>query len=471
MTSTRPIVLIIVTALSQGACGAGSSLLREHPELAPGATTWEALQRAEAGSDDARAGAARGRDVAFPATFRELVDLALERSPAVGAAWQAWRGQSARVGMAGALPDPRVTYTWLPLPVETRVGPNEHRVAAMQAIPSIPALVAQHGGATARARAAGHAYEAAVLEMLSELKSTVAEVRYFQRAVATVELNLGLATELAAAAAEGYGDDRGTLFDVNKARAQLAQLGYDRVRFDELLRAAVARLNAVLDRAPGAEVPALDPWPAGPVPPSVEPLYALALKREPRLRETDAQMESDMAAVREARAQFFPDLELGAQYMANGPARMPGVVDSGQDAVGLSIGLRVPLWFGKHVSGVRAAEADLARRVEQKRGQINGLLARIEEALYRLRNAARLEALYDESLLPEASRAMADAEAWYREGVGGYTDFLEARGTFYQFGLARERAAADRVQAEAALERLVGVSLAGMSAASGQGAP
>lgn len=465
MPSIPRILALLSPALLLGACGAGSSLLRDYPALAPGATTWEALQRESADEGEP------GRDAAFPATFRELVDLALKRSPAVGAAWQAWRAQVARVGMAGALPDPRLSYTWLPLPVETRVGPNEHRVALTQAIPSIPALIAQHGGATARARAAGYAYDDTVLEMLTDLKSTVAEVRYYQRAQATVALNVALATELAAAAAEGYGDDRGTLFDVNKARAQLAQLGYDRVRFDELLRATVAKLNAMLDRDPRAAVPALDPWPAGPIPDAPETLYAVALEHEPRLKEVDAQLESDMAAVREARAQFFPDIELGAQYMANGPARMPGVPDSGEDAVGVSIGLRLPLWFGKHVSGVRAAEAELARRVEIKRGHVNGLLARVEDALYRLRNAARLEALYEESLMPEASRAMADAEAWYREGVGGYTDFLEARGTFYQFGLARERAAADRVQAEAALERLLGQSLVTVGADTRGGAP
>ena len=60
--------------------------------------------------------------------------------------------------------------------------------------------------------------------------------------------------------------------------------------------------------------------------------------------------------------------------------------------------------------------------------------------------------------------AMADADAWQRSGVAGFTDFLEARATLYRFGLARERAFADAVQAEARLELLIGGSLRGEGA-------
>ena len=88
-----------------------------------------------------------------------------------------------------------------------------------------------------------------------------------------------------------------------------------------------------------------------------------------------------------------------------------------------------------------------------------GLLADLDDGLYRLRNARRLVTLYDGTLLPQARQALSDSEAWQRSGVGGFTDYLEARATLYRFTLARERAAADASQAEAQLERLVGAPL------------
>lgn len=455
--------MVLLATTVAGCGGAGSNLLDLSPELAPHATTWRSLQEKTPGSGDRMAS-----DFAFPDTFRKLLDVALERSAAVRAARQGWRGQIERVGIAGSLPDPKVSYTWLPDPVETRVGPNESRIGITQAIPSLPGLFAQHSGAVARARAAQAGYDAAVLATLSKLKSTVAQTRYLQQAVKIVDANLLIAKELASAAAKGYAD-RGSLFDASKARAQLAQLEYDRVRFQELLSASAARLNAILDRSPKAPVPVLDAWPTSPIPQQLETLYEIALKNEPKLKSLDAQLESQMAAISEAQSKFFPDIQVGVQYMANGEARMPGVEDSGKDSMGVTVGLRIPLWFGKHLSRVSAAEADLAKGVELKRGHVNGLLADIESTFYRLRNAARLLALYDTTLLPEAKQVMAESEAWQREGIGGYTDFLEARATYYQFSLTREKAAADRVKAEAALETLIGQSIAGPGAATGEG--
>jgi cobalt-zinc-cadmium efflux system outer membrane protein len=191
----------------------------------------------------------------------------------------------------------------------------------------------------------------------------------------------------------------------------------------------------------------------------LEALYARALAHDPRLKQWDARIQAGQAGVSDANGRFFPNLSISLQYLVNGEAAMEGVADSGKDAIGLMVGLEVPIWFGADAGRVGSAESELATRVEGKRAHVNKLLADVQSVLYRLRNAVRLVALYDGTLLPEAHKAMADAEAWYREGAGGFTDFLEARAAWNRFELARERADADRVSAEAALERLLGQAL------------
>lgn len=450
-------IAIAIAAVSTGCGSSGSRVFDISPELAPGATTWERWSKARSTPSDAEGTPTEATPL--PADLDGMVRLVVARNARVRSAWHAWEAGIAGVDASGQLPDPTLSYTWLPAPVETRVGPNEHRIALSQAIPSIPALVADRDHARAKVDALRHGYQAAVLDAVTGLKSRLAEVRFLQRALESVDVNVALARQLAAASGERYGDDRGTLFDVTKARAQLAQLDYDRLRFEELLREAIARLNALLDRAPGAPVGSLAGWPTTALPDDVKGLYAAALRNEPGLLKLDAELEASMAGVRKARGGLFPDFMIGAQYMVNGPARMPGVADSGEDAVGLTIGLRLPLSFGLHSGRIASAEANLAKGVEDKRQHVSELLATIEHAYYRVRNAERLRHLYDTTLLPQARKAMADAEAWYREGVGGFTDFLEARATFYQFTLSRERALAERVQAEAALERAIGQPL------------
>lgn len=446
--------LLPIALLAAACAGPGSSLLSAHPELRPGATTWDALAAARA-SDDHTSGGEHGP--ALPPTLDGILSRAIERNPDVRGSRQAWRAAIGAVASAGVLPNPRVGYTYLPQPVETRVGPNEHRIALTQVIPSPVRLVAQHQAAVARVGSARYRHEATVLRVLADVKGAAAEVRYLQRSLAAVSSSEQVVQELAGAAAERYGTSRGLLFDVNKARSQLAQLGYDRVRFAELLAAARARLNALLDRDPRAPVPMLAAWPRAQLPPSLEALYRRALEHEPGLRALDAQIEERMAGVTDARGRFVPNISLSVQYLVNGQVRP---TDTGDDAVGLTIGLELPLWFGSDAGRVDQAEAELARSVESKRAHINRLLAEVEAGLYRLRNARRLVALYDKTLLPEATQAIADAEAWFKEDVGGFTDFLEARATWYRFVLARERADADRAQAEAALERRLGEALA-----------
>ncbi|MFT7621590.1 MAG: cobalt-zinc-cadmium efflux system outer membrane protein [Myxococcota bacterium] len=449
---TRFPILVLILGLA-GCAGTGTRLLDAYPDLQPGQTTWERWsQRARSSRDTAA-------DSSLPASLSELVAMALDRNPGVRAAWHAWQGRIDAVAPAGILPNPRLTYTWMAQPVETRVGPNEHRMSVTQPIPSPPRLIAQHRRAVARSVVGRFGYEAAVVNAIADLKSSVGQLRFLQRALVITAKNEALAAELAGAAATRAVQDRGLLFDVNKARSQLAQLQYDRVRYDELLLAARARLNALLDRSPSAEIPQFDAWPQSPLPESLEALYARALAHDPRLKQWDARIQAGQAGVSDANGRFFPNLSISLQYLVNGEAAMEGVADSGKDAIGLMVGLEVPIWFGADAGRVGSAESELATRVEGKRAHVNKLLADVQSVLYRLRNAVRLVALYDGTLLPEAHKAMADAEAWYREGAGGFTDFLEARAAWNRFELARERADADRVSAEAALERLLGQAL------------
>lgn len=449
MTVPAPYELLLVAAALMVSCAApGASVFDSSPELRPGATTWEAVQRAHSTPP--------ASDTQLDTTLAHLLRQAVERDPRVRAAWHRWRAGVEAVASAGLPPRPQLTYTWLPLPVETRVGPNEHRVALQQRIPSPFRLVGQHRQAVAASESARFAHARASLQAAADLKALLGDVRYLQQGIRLVDGTTAIAQQLLDAARERFAEDRSTLFDVSKADAQLAQLRYDRQRFRELVEAAVGRLNALLDRHPNAELPQVAAWPLSGAAPALGVLYELALQHEPGMQGLDSQIRGRVARVAAARGALFPDITVGLQWMANAPAAMPGVEDSGQDALGVTVGISLPLWLGADLARVDSAEAALRATVEEKRTYLNRLLADVKEARLRLLNAHRLLVLYDRTLVPEARKALGDAEAWYREGVGGFSDFLEARGTVHRLLLARERAYADAVKAEAHLERLIG---------------
>ena len=409
--------------------------------MRPGRTTWETVKRD------------RGR--VDSGNLNELLSSAVEQSPAVRAARARYRAALEAISPAGTPPRPMLSYTFLPLPVETRVGPNEHRVALQQKLPSPITLLAEASTARAVANADRAALDRAVLEVGARVKALAAEVHYHQRAQVALTASLQVAEALSALGTRRLGAGQSSLYDVSRARSQLEQLRYDRVRFAELLRESTARLNAVLDRPPAAPLPPLPAWQLSDGELAAEALYDRALTSSPELQRTDHRIRAQMARVTGARGRWFPDLTLGVQLMVNGPASAP-VQNSGQEALGVTVGLSLPLWVLADGAAVRQQEALLESMVADKRSQVMALLADVDQALVALRSARRLVRLYDETLVPQAQQALGNATAWEQAGAAPLSDLLEARATLYRFQLSRERAWADAVQAEARLERLLG---------------
>ena len=476
MTWTAPGLAAAALLIGASCAAQSSAMLDAYPYLAPGETTVRALREdprrraAPAKHDAAEAadGAPTARIAAaadLPTLIRELLD----HSPALAASRERYRAAIERVPQASTLPRPQLTYTWLPLPVETRVGPNQHRVQLVQAIPFPTKLTARSDAASAMARAAEAAHDRATRDAITRLETLYADLVYYHQALEIVHENEELAAALSQVAAERYGSQRGVLFDVARAQSQLAQLGYDRVRLTELYETTAARLNALVGRATNHPLAAPGALPAAELAVPEEELLAVALAHQQELRELDARIRAADARLSEAHSSWLPDLSVGVQLMVNGPARMPNVADSGEEALGVMVGLSLPIWFADNAARVREADATLAAALATKQAHLDDLEASLRDLVFQERDARRLRILYDEELLPQAIAAIESAEQWYRVDPARFTDFLEARGVYYSFALARERAAADHFKAIARIEQLIGATLATARTAGGPG--
>lgn len=446
---------IALVGLTAAGCASAPSWTGDTAWLEPGATTVEALRRA-----DAAAEAEEAKAPPLSGDLPGLIATLLARSPTIAASRARWRAAIERVPQASTLPQPVLTYTFMQEPVETRVGPNEHRLQLTQAIPFPTKLVAQDDAATALARAAGAAHDRVVRDEVTRLESAWADYYYAARAVRIVEQHLAIAATLSEVAATRYSASRGTLFDVSKAQSQLAQLGYDKIRLHERLDATAAALNATLGRPRRAR---LDPPSALPdlvVTLDEDALLAVALARQQELRELDQRIHAADAQVLLAHSSWLPDLGVGVMWLIDGPARMPGVEDSGKDALGVMLSVSLPIWFGDNAARVAEANAAREEAFATKKAWLDHLRADLAEAVFNERDARRLRTLYDEQLLPQAARALETASQWNQADVAHFTDFLEARGVYYSFALARERAAADHFKAVVRIEQLIGATLA-----------
>ncbi|MFW6164323.1 MAG: TolC family protein, partial [Planctomycetota bacterium] len=386
--------------------------------------------------------------------LEDYVKHAALHNPGLRAKFEAWQAALERVPQVTALPEPMFSYAYYIEEVETRVGPQRHRVMVKQMFPWFGTLRLRGEVAEAEAEAAYERLEAARLALDFRVKDAWYELYYLARAVDVTRETVELLEYVESVARSLYRVKKAEYADVIRVQVELDKTR-DRLRtLEDRRRPATARLNAALDRAPDAPVP----WPEAV---SRETLADEAqvldwmAEANPDLRAIAAQVDRHRVAVDLARKDYYPDLGVGLTWVQTDSAIM-STPDSSKDPLIAELSLTLPLWRGKYAAAEREARARLrgARRSLAERR--NALTAAIEMALYGLRDANRRVALYTTTLLPRAEQSLKATQTAYTAAKASLTDLIDAERVLLDFRLARERAVADHAQRLAELEKLVG---------------
>ncbi len=146
-------------------------------------------------------------------------------------------------------------------------------------------------------------------------------------------------------------------------------------------------------------------------------------------------------------------------YFNIGEAAMD-IPDSGRDAWNVTVGVRVPLWFGKirnetrqHQSGIRRLE----RSYESARSLI---MADIEDLYNQYRIASDLVTLYRDELLPRAEQSLEATETGYMTGEIDFLSLLDSERLLLALRIALAERKAEVEIRIAELEAVVGRELA-----------
>ena len=391
------------------------------------------------------------------ATLQDMIAYAYNKNPHIAAAREAWRAKVERYRVVTGLPDPQLTITYFPEPLETRLGPQDWNVTLSQKIP-FPGKLSKAGEVVkTEARIARLRLDKTVRTIAASIQASAHELIYVRAAKQIAAQNAALLDHLRRTAEAAYADDRAALMDVMKALSQAGQLRYDALLLDELELTEITRLNGLLNRSPQAALGELAPPPLQPLSYGLEELYQLAAAHQEDIRIAAQGVSRAAAQVDLASYQYYPDFNVGLFYASIGspdtPQRPP---QAGKDALGVRLGLTLPLWIGKNQGRVNQAHAERARAEALRQGRINASRTDVHVAYFRLQNARRLVELYQTDLLPQAASSLETTEAWFREGYAEFSDLIEAQATWYHFQLTLARAQADYGKQFARLVELVG---------------
>ena len=396
--------------------------------------------------------------------LRSLVDYALANNPEVNVARERHIGALARVPQAMALPEPKLTYRYFVNEVETRVGPQEHGIGLSQTLPWFGKRGLQGDAATETARAAQEGIASIQNTVIAEVANAYYELFYLGQSIEIIRGNRDLVLHLERVARARYGAGAATHADVIRAQVELGIIENRLGSLKDRRAPLFARLNALLNR-PTTEIfdlPSILIF--EPVLYTDDELLAKVSLHNPDLRATSFEIEAAHRQRERANKNYLPDITLGLDYIATGDARMPGVQDSGDDALSATIGFTLPIWRSKYDAGVKEADAILRQQQFKRDQQLNTFHAETVTALFKLRDAQRQIDLYEKALLPKANESLVATQRAYSTGAAPFADTIDAQRMLLNFELSFARAITDHHQARIVLEKLTGQSLTNQSA-------
>ena len=447
-----------IQTLALVATTVGGAVLLSGCVLAPGEAKEEQARLEQAGQPYASTFERRALpEIPAQPTWRDVLRRAFIANGELEGAYFEWAMAVHRIQQAGAYPNSPLSVGFEYMFSDERmkswdrttisVGPD-----AMENL-SFPTKVIQSARvATKDAQAAGERFAAAkfavqrrVLNAWIDYALEAHRVRIGRENVALLKL----LNETAAGRVQAGASQQ----DLLRTEIELRRAENELLTMESQLPQMRAMLNAMIGRAPnGALPPPTDlPQPRA-IPSDDSALLALGVAANPGLRALAFETAGRQDALERARMEYIPDI--------NPFAAITGDVEQ---VVGAMITL--PTVIPRIQGMVKEARADLRRVQAMARQTRFDRAAEYVAAIYRLRNAERQAALFEQRILPAARRVLDNARQSYAAGTGMYLDLIEAQRTLLDVQLTVVEAKAAREKALADMEALAGVDVETLAAA------
>lgn len=411
-----------------------------------------------------------------PSGIDSLVADALAVNPALRAARARIEAARARVTPAGLLPDPVLMAGVQNFPV-SEPGFSDFMTMKMigigQNLPYPGKLTLRRQAARREVEAAEAGLAAVARQVERDVRSAYYELSFVEQAIEVVERNQAILVQFIRAAEVRYGVGQAEQQDALRARLEATRLAEQAVALTEQRRAALARLNASLDRPTETPVPtprvpervaraavatsadrvrfvsgALGARAADSPLPALAELQGTALRTSPMLREQAAMIAAQAARVELARREYLPDFDLSVQY-----GQRRGFSDMVTATVSVPLPLQKRRRQDLQVAEARAELANLEAERATRRNEIRADVARLYSDLERQR--AQL-ALYVKAIIPQGRASLTSATASYQVGRVEFLTVLENQATLFNYETEYFRTLSDFATTLAELEQVVG---------------
>jgi outer membrane protein TolC len=356
--------------------------------------------------------------------------------------------------LANALEDPQIQMAWMASEIETRLGPQEHKIALKQALPwpgkrqKKVAIVDQRLAHYLRKR------ESMVRELTSQTWMILADWYFLEQSIETTERHLAILYDFEQVLMEKYQNARATYDDLLLVQLEQDHLK-DKISRDRLgIKVQQARLRAMLSLSEEELFPMELSGMVLPFDPSWHP-DRCDLVHSPLLRQQHLLEEEQRQRLELEEWNNRPDFLLGLEWIGIGNGSLPDQNQRGRDAWVVSLGIKVPVWQEKNEARIAMAARRLDESKAQTRDLHDGLQAEFHQLRLEWEEALRQQERYRSHILPKAEERLKVLLQSLASNRAPYQEVLEAERALLEFCLTYEQAKVQQFKAETRLKRFV----------------
>jgi outer membrane protein, heavy metal efflux system len=421
------------------------------------------------------------------ASLDAILDRALHANPSIQAAAERLEAARRRANSAGTRPDPMImagienfalgreaqaaahgaSGVGGPEPMTMRV------IGVSQTIPYPGKIRLRTQAAQKEAEASEAALDVVRRTVVRDVKDAYYQLAFIDQAQAVTRRSADVLGTFIQVTEGRYSVGVAGQQDVLKARVEAARLAETAAALEEQRRAALARLNEILDRPSDTDIDsatipavvrraaigdsarevrfvsaALGARVADSPLRSLTELQQMAIQQSPELREHEAMIAAQAARAALARKDVLPDFDVSLQY-----GQRSGLPDMVTATIAMPFRLQRKR---KQDQQVAEADAQLAALHEEHRAKVNAIRSEVARLVSELERERSQLALYAKAILPQGRAALTSATESYQVGKVEFLTVLDSQSTVFGYEMDYYRALADFARNLAELERVVG---------------
>lgn len=348
-----------------------------------------------------------------------IIELALERNPAIAGARSVIEQNEGRRTKAGAYPNPQITAQFADATIRTaRTGSRgvENGVIVEQTVEWPGMREARKDAAAAGLTGATFSLDEAKLNLVAEVKGTFYELLLAERTVDLLQQNLEIVQEVARIVRARVRSGEGPQFEAVKAEVEVLKAKQEMTKAKNVVRVKLVGLDTLTSGALGPRYQVqgdfrslrdrLDP----------EQMAGRDLSQHPILKRQGKLVEQAELTVTKERKARVPDVTLFGGYSTQ--------IDTKSVVAGIT--LPTPIWYQQQ--GHIAEALGTQRKEEAALIHAQNDLGRAINQHAREAETAQDQILvYEEGLLKQAQEALRIAQLSFRQGASSLLDVLDAQ--------------------------------------------